>query len=631
LIVALVFGAVAPPVAYTGADEPKARILVQFLPSKKAAVQTALNKIGGQVHFEFDDLHTIAVTVPEALLAGLSRNPNIVMIEEDVRRYPVEINLSSYQADYAPGYQPVPYGIDMVQAVDVWDADRDGAVDANAPTGANRTICIIDSGFYASHEDLTAVNVSGYAGNLSWDMDGSGHGTHVAGTIAAMNNALGVVGVTPGTAKIYVVRVFGDDGTWAYSSSLVDAANRCAGAGANIISMSLGGDRRNNFEKRSFDALYKGGILSVAAAGNGGNTRLHYPASYDTVVSVAAINSSKVVADFSQQNSQVELSAPGVGVLSTVPYLAINSLTVDSLSYAANHIEFSASGSALGSLVDGGLCDSTGSWTGQVVLCERGAISFYDKVIYVQDSGAAAAVIYNNEPGNFLGTLGDGNSSTIVALSLSQFDGQYLVANKLGASGTVESSYTAQTSGYAYYDGTSMATPHVSAVAALVWSADISATNAEIRDVLTSTAMDLGTAGRDNAYGFGLVQAFDALTALTGSGGGGGGGGDDVPMHVEALNGTSIPVNRKFWKASVDVLVLDADNAGVANATVTGDWSGSYTRSSSCTTDNAGWCTLTTANIKDTSPATFTVTDLTAAGYSYDAADNAVSSITVNR
>ena len=413
----------------------------------------------------------------------------------------------------------------MVQARDVWDANRDGSIDVGAPTGDNRTICIIDSGFYTDHEDLAGINVSGYDGNLPWDVDHSGHGSHVAGTISAMNNALGVVGVTPGTVNIYIVRVFGDDGLWAYSSTLIDAANRCGDAGANIISMSLGGDRKNNTEMRGFDALYADGILPVAAAGNDGTTGYSYPGSYDSVVSVAAIDSTKLVADFSQKNDQVELAAPGVNVLSTVPYLDASSLTVNGLSYAANHIEFSARGTADGALVDGGLCLSTGAWAGQVVLCERGDISFYDKVMNVQNSGGTAAVIYNNEPGNFHGTLGEGSSSSIIGISLSQEDGQLLVAGSLGQTGTVESIFTDQVSGYAYYDGTSMATPHVAAVAALVWSADPTATNVEIRDVLAATAEDLGDAGRDDAYGFGLVQSFEAIAALTG-----GGGGDNPPV-----------------------------------------------------------------------------------------------------
>ncbi len=624
LVMAFLLGAVAAPVAYTSNDEGRVRVLVQFAPGKKAAAQALLGNAGGQTHYEFDALKTIAVTVPEAALAGLSRNPNIVFIEEDALRFPVGID-QSVNANVDLPNQVVPYGIDMVQARDVWDADRDGTVDAGAPTGDNRTVCIIDSGFFTGHEDLSGVNVDGYDGNLPWASDYDGHGSHVAGTIAAMNNALGVVGVTPGTVNIYVVRVFGDDGLWTYSSTLLDAANRCADGGANVISMSLSGTRKNNTEKRGFDSLYAAGVLSIAAASNDGGTAYAYPASYDSVISVAAIDEAKLVADFSQKNDQVELAAPGVAVLSTVPYIDISALTVDGMSYAANHIEYAARGSASGALVDGGLCTSTGAWAGQVVLCERGDISFYDKVMNVQNSGGAAAVLYNNEPGNFHGTLGDGASSTIIALSLSQEDGQFLVANKLGQVGTVESIYTPQVSGYEYYDGTSMATPHVSAVAALVWSADPTATNVEIRDVLAATSEDLGAAGRDDSYGFGLVQAFDAVTALTG----GGGGGDDVAMYVADMTGSATVVNRRFWKANASVLVLDADGAAVANATVSGVWSGSYSGSSSCVTDSAGWCTTSTANTKVTAPATFTVSGITASGYYYDAAMNLVSFVTV--
>lgn len=515
LVLAFLIGAVATPTAYTSNNQGRSRVLVEFAHGKKAAVQNLLANAGGQVHYEFGEFNTFAVTVPEAAVAGLSRNPNVISIEEDAPRYLIGITPSASANVDLPD-QAVPYGVDMVQARDVWDADRNNVVDAGAPTGSNRTICIIDSGFYTGHEDLAGVSVNGYNGNLPWQQDYSGHGTHVAGTITAVNNSIGVLGVTPGTVNIYSVRVFGDDGAWAYSSDLADASNRCANAGANIISMSLGGGRKSKLEERAFDAHYANGILSIAAAGNDGTTTLSYPASYNSVVSVAAVDSSKLVADFSQKNAQVELSGPGVAVLSTVPYLDVTSLTVNGVTYNAGHIEFSARGTVSGALVDGGLCTATGAWNGKVVLCQRGDISFYDKVMNVQNGGGAAAVIYNNVPGGFVGTLGEGFSSAIVGISLSQEDGQALVAGSLGNTGSVSSTYTALESGYEYYDGTSMATPHVSAVAALVWSADTSATNVEIRNVLAATAQDLGTAGRDNSYGYGLVQTVDAITALTG-------------------------------------------------------------------------------------------------------------------
>ncbi|MBI2394220.1 MAG: S8 family serine peptidase [Deltaproteobacteria bacterium] len=137
-----------------------------------------------------------------------------------------------------------------------------------------------------------------------------------------------------------------------------------------------------------------------------------------------------------------------------------------------------------------------------------------------------------NQGGNFSGTLGSGNSSTIPAVSLSQADGQHLVAAALGKSATVDSPSGAG-SGYEAWSGTSMATPHVAGVAALVWSKDTSWTNQQIRDALERAAMDLGAAGRDDAYSHGLVQAKKALDFLLASGdGGGGGGGSCAPLNT---------------------------------------------------------------------------------------------------
>lgn len=616
LIVSLLSSIIMTMPARAGQGNEKVRVMVQFNKGHKTDAENVLKGAGAEFHYTFDDLDTFAVTVPAQAINGLEHNPHIALIEEDVTRAPIGITPSSQATQAmsllsASGGQVVPFGVDMVQARDVWDADRNGVVDGGAPTGSNRTICIIDSGFYTGHEDLQGVNVSGYNGNLPWNQDGSGHGTHVAGTITAVNNALGVLGVTPGTVKIYEVRVFGDDGAWAYSSTLIDAANRCASAGANIISMSLGGSRSSRTEKTGFANLYSQGILSIAAAGNDGTTAYSYPASYDSVVSVAAIDVNKAVADFSQKNNQVELAAPGVGVLSTVPYLDVNTLTAGNTTYSAGHVEFSARGSASGQLVNGGLCDSVGSWSGKVVLCERGVIAFYDKVINVQNGGGVAAVLYNNVPGGFSGTLGDGNSSTIIGISLSQEDGQALVANSLGTSATVNSSLTQPASGYEYYDGTSMATPHVSAVAALVWSAKPTATNDEIRQVLQQTAQDLGTAGRDNSYGFGLVQAKAAIDQLTG-------GGTSTAMSVVDLD-ASKTVAKSNWKATVTITIKDVNGSLVANAKVDGAFG---TSTVSCTTGSNGLCSVTATLKSNVTSVTYTVTGVTATGYVYDANAN---------
>jgi subtilisin family serine protease len=614
LVLALVAGSFSTIQASTSPQEGKMRVLVQFVPGMKGVVKSALEGAGAEFHYAFDDLNVFAVTIPAAAIQGLSHNPNVVLIEEDAPRYFVSTIPSSPAAIEAAGSQVVPYGIDMVQARDVWDANRDDVIDTGAPTGSNRKICIIDSGLYTAHEDITGVNVTGYSTN--WNSDGLGHGTHVAGTIAAMNNALGVVGVTPGTVNLYIVRVFGDAGEWIYASTLIDAANKCYAAGANIISMSLSGTRASVTERRGFDTLYANGVLSIAAASNDGITAYAYPASYNSVVSVGALDSTMTWATFSNYNDQVELSAPGVGVLSTIPYNDYSALIVDGLTYLGNHIEYSALGSATGSLADGGLCTATNAaWSGKVVLCARGDIDFYTKVINVQNSGGLAAAIYNNVPGGFLGTLGDGNSSTIVAISLSQEDGLYLVANKLGATATLESTLYWPVSNYEYYDGTSMATPHVSAVAALIWSAKPTATNVEVRNALTATALDLGATGRDVYYGFGLVQAKDALDYLTGGSSGG-------VLHVSDLDGVKT-VTTKSWKVTVTVKVVDANGVVVNGAVVTGVWSGGYTGTVNCTTTTTGTCSVTTGNMKLTKTyVTYTVSNVAATGYTYNAAAN---------
>jgi len=137
---------------------------------------------------------------------------------------------------------------------------------------------------------------------------------------------------------------------------------------------------------------------------------------------------------------------------------------------------------------------------------------------------------------------------------LSQEDGQALVASSLGSSGTVVSQTEFPASGYEAWDGTSMATPHVVGVAALVWSNHLDCSNDEIRAALNATATDLGPAGVDTAYGNGLVQALGADSYLNangcggdgGDGGGGGGGGtcDLAPVGASCTSDADCCSNK---------------------------------------------------------------------------------------
>jgi len=285
--------------------------------------------------------------------------------------------------------------------------------------------------------------------------------------------------------------------------------------------------------------LYSNGILSIAAASNNSSSKLMYPASYDSVISIAAVDSENDHAEFSNYSTQVELAAPGVGVNSTVPYRDVSSITAGGVTYDGHHIDLSARAEdgVDGDMVDGGYCGSSGDWTGKIVLCERGpfgddAFTFLEKVSTVESGGGIAAVVYNSDgydPGDFFGTLSTGTSD-IPAITINENDGQDLIelADE-GASGNVYSQLFWPESNYDLYDGTSMATPHVSAVAALIWSAFPDKTNAEIREAMTSTAFDLGDAGRDVYFGYGLVQAFAAYEYL-------GGGSVNNPPTVHISN-----------------------------------------------------------------------------------------------
>lgn len=531
ILIALLTGVVLASTAHAANPDPD-RYIVSFLDVAKG--KFALRAAGGNVLRELPNQGAVAAHIPARALKGLQRNPNIEYIEEDALRYPMS--------------ETTPWGIPKIQA-DLLDDSNTG----------NTLVCIIDSGYSNGHEDLPVLG----SGDTSPD-PGTGdplansalchHGTHVAGTIAALGgNGKGVVGVNPnGNVGLHIVKVFEDDATsasgcgWGYSSNLIAALNDCVAAGSaagkvTVVNMSLGGPVKNRTEQRAFGNAYNAGVLSIAAAGNDGNTRHSYPASYDSVISVAAVDSAEVVADFSQQTSQVELSGPGVAVRSTVTetFGTEESLSVGTSGFEATGMEGSAQTSASGALFRcnnaGGLgapgdCAGAG---GKVCLISRGDISFAEKAVECQDQGGVGVVIFNNADALFSGTFGD-VTVTIPGVGVSGTDGAIL-AGMTGSSATV----TTTQGHYSYYDGTSMATPHVAGAAALVWSYNTSCTNAELRGALTSTARDLGTAGRDNAYGYGLVQAADAVDFLGLDCGGGGGGGGQCDLFQQGASCSS--------------------------------------------------------------------------------------------
>lgn len=482
------------------AADKDSRVIVKFKSGAFAKGRAEVAAQGGRVLVNLSEVNAIATRLSPAAVKVLKRSRFVEFVEPDYPQYP----MATKQVKAAALAETVPYGIPMVQADMVSDS-----------AAGNRTLCIIDSGIDGTHPDHAGNVLSGenFTTSGTWDSDESSHGTHVAGTVAAVGgNGIGVVGVMPNKqVKLYIAKVFDASGSTS-SSTVAKAMWAChKNGGANVISMSLGGAGQSRLQALVAKLLDKRGVMMFAAAGNGGTSDVSYPAGLPEVISVAAVDSSMAHASFSQFNADVEIAAPGVGVLSTVPVGSGQSSTLDvgGTPFAVIPGLGSATGSVTGALYDFGLGEVVdGGAAGKVCLISRGNVSFGIKVDNCVASGGIGAVVYNNVPGPLAMDLG--GSKSIVAVGADGDDAAALLA-KVGQSATA----AVEGSDYAEFNGTSMATPHASAVAALVWSLHPGCTAAQMRVSLNNSAMDLGIGGRDDEFGFGLIQAKTALDRIT--------------------------------------------------------------------------------------------------------------------
>ena len=199
------------------------------------------------------------------------------------------------------------------------DADVDAVEAWTVTTGGGTRVAIVDSGVASDNPDIApkVVARANFSGTATGE-DNYGHGTHVAGIVAATaDNTIGVAGVCPG-CTILDAKVLNDSGSGS-SSAIANGINWAVSNGAKVINMSLGQRVSSRTLEAAVNNAWNAGAVIVAAAGNAGTQAKIYPGAYPNVIAVAATDNTDAKASFSTYGNWVDVAAPGVNVYSTFP------------------------------------------------------------------------------------------------------------------------------------------------------------------------------------------------------------------------------------------------------------------------------------------------------------------------
>ena len=454
------------------------------------------------------------------------------------------------------------WGLTKIRAPEAWDFTTGNS---------DIIIAVIDTGVDYSHPDLAKniwvnrAELEGTAGVdddnnnyvddiYGWDfadndsnpmdMDIHGHGTHVAGIIAAEgNNAMGIAGVC-WNAKIMALKVQADNGVDMEDLDIIEAIHYAIDNGAQIVNCSFGGEGPLvESERDAFVDLQNNHILAICAAGNDGTNNDNtpeYPASYElgNIIAVAASDQSDNLASFSNYGEKsVDVMAPGVGIKSTIPagtYSEASVTLVDTsgtTAYTALGMAYAGTTDEAGITklaYDCGLGNFSSDFPSQVneniaIIARDHVITFAQKTTNAQNAGAIAVIIYNDESGNFSGDLcpPPEGSDWVPVVSISNADGEDLITLILEnptLTVTLVNKPVNEASSYGEKQGTSMAAPHVAGIAGLILSKnptlDYSAVKSAILDTVDKiNPIDPADLSKEILTG-GRLNALNALCSV---------------------------------------------------------------------------------------------------------------------
>jgi thermitase len=336
---AAVVGAVAPSVAAAEAEFVPAEVIVKYTGKAPAGKKAAARDVAG-VTATVANVRGVGarvVRVRGGVLRAIKRLERSAAVKYAEPNYIYRATATPNDSMFAQMYgfhntgQTGGTADADIDAPEGWDAAGLGGF----PQSGGAKVGIVDTGVQLSHPEFANGRVSDCGGVNNFGInlvvvivgadptivpdkcgDDNGHGTHVAGTVAAnTNNGTGVAGVAF-NSPLAICKALNSSGsgTLVMVANCIDWLNQ---RGSKVISMSLGGSSGATTLQQAVQNATNNGSLLVAASGNGGNSTPNFPAAYPEVVSVAATDHNDVRASFSTFNADVEVAAPGVNIVST--------------------------------------------------------------------------------------------------------------------------------------------------------------------------------------------------------------------------------------------------------------------------------------------------------------------------